>query len=95
MGKPYDVHFAPDTQRIYCSELVQRIYLAGAGIQVGELERFGDMDFTGEDARRILNERFGDRFPADQPMITPASLFRSALLVTVDSIGSPPARRTL
>jgi len=90
MGKPYDIYFAPDTDRIYCSELVQRIYRSGAGIRIGEEQRFGDMDFSGAEASRMLKDRFGERFPADQPVVTPASLFRSALLVTVDSVGSAP-----
>jgi hypothetical protein len=90
MGKAYDIYFAPDTELIYCSELVQRIYQAGAGVTIGEVQRFGDMDFSGAEARRVLKDRFGDRFPADQLVVTPASLFRSRLLVTVDSVGVAP-----
>lgn len=91
IGKPYDIHFAPDTELIYCSELVQRIYEAGAGITIGEVQRFGDMDFSGSEARRVLKDRFGERFPAEQLVVTPAALFRSPLLVTVDSVGVPPS----
>ena len=90
MGRPYDIWFDMDEERIYCSELVWKIYQRGAELEVGKLERFGDMDFSGAEARRILKDRFGAQFPADQPVITPASIFRSTLLVTVDSIGSPP-----
>ncbi|MEO8591210.1 MAG: YiiX/YebB-like N1pC/P60 family cysteine hydrolase [Flavobacteriales bacterium] len=90
MGRPYDIWFNMDDERIYCSELVWKIYERGAHIEPGTVERFGDMDFSGTEARRVLKERFGDRFPADQQVITPASLFRSPLLMTVDSIGVPP-----
>ncbi len=90
MGRPYDIWFNMDDERIYCSELVWKIYERGAGLQVGTVERFGDMDFTGAEARRVLKERFGDRFPADQDVITPASIFRSPLLYTVDSLNPPP-----
>ena len=91
MGKPYDIYFAPDTELIYCSELVQRIYEAGAGITIGEVQRFGEMDFSGREARRLLKDRFGERFPAEQLVVTPAALLRSPLLVTVDSLGVPPS----
>ena len=91
MGKPYDIFFNMDDERIYCSELVWKIYQQGAQIAVGKVERFGDMDFTGPDAKRILKDRFGDAFPADQQVITPASMFTSPLLMTVDSTGVPPA----
>lgn len=92
MGRPYDLRFDMDDERIYCSELVQKIYERGAGVQVGAIERFRDMDLTGPAARRILDERFGDAIPADREVVTPAALFRSPLLLTVDSIGSPTFR---
>lgn len=92
MGRPYDIYFDMDDERIYCSELVQKIYQRGAGIEVGEVERFRDMDLTGEAARHILDERFGTAIPADRQVVTPAALFRSPLLVTVDSVGAPVLR---
>lgn len=90
MGRPYDIRFNLDEERIYCSELVWKIYDRGAHLRVGTIERFGDMDFTGAEARRMLKERFGNAFPADQEVITPASIFKSALLYTVDSLNHPP-----
>jgi Permuted papain-like amidase enzyme, YaeF/YiiX, C92 family len=90
MGRPYDIRFNMDDERIYCSELVWKIYERGAHLRVGTIERFGDMDFTGAEARRVLKERFGNAFPADQEVITPASIFRSHLLSTVDSLSAPP-----
>ena len=90
MGRPYDILFSMDEEEVYCSELVWKIYKRGARIEVGAIERFGDMDFTGAHAKRVLKDRFGDRFPADQEVITPASIFRSPLLMTVDSVGAPP-----
>jgi hypothetical protein len=90
MGRPYDIFFSLDEESIYCSELVWKIYTRGAELEVGRLERFGDMDFTGKEAKRVLHDRFGEAFPADQPVISPASLFRSPLLLTVDSVGAPP-----
>lgn len=90
MGRPYDIYFNMDDERIYCSELVWKIYERGAGLRVGAIERFGDMDFSGAEARRVLKERFGDHFPAQQEVITPAAIFRSPLLYTVDSLSSPP-----
>ena len=89
MGRPYDLRFNMDDEYIYCSELVWKIYERGAGLHVGAIERLGNMDFSGAEARRVLKERFGSAFPADQDVITPASIFRSALLFTVDSVGVP------
>ena len=85
MNMDYDAYFQWDDERIYCSELVWKIYKQGAGIEVGEIERFGDMDLTGREARMILNDRFGEAVPKDEPVVTPASIFRSPLLVTARS----------
>lgn len=90
MGKPYDILFRMDDANIYCSELVWKIYERGAGIELGKVQRFGDMDFHGDEARRVLRDRFGSAFPADQQVITPAGIFRSPLLYTVDSLGAAP-----
>ena len=90
LGKPYDARFLMDDERIYCSELVYKVYRDGAGITVGTVERFGDMDLTRPEAHRVLVQRFGDDPPLEEPVITPASLFRSSLLFTVDSVGAPP-----
>ena len=85
MGRDYDAYFQWDDERIYCSELVWKIYQQGAGIEVGEIERFGDMDLSGKEARMILDDRFGQAVPKDEQVVTPASIFRSPLLVTARS----------
>jgi len=85
MGMDYDAYFQWDDERIYCSELVWKVYKQGAATEVGELERFGDMDLSGTEARRILGDRFGEKVPKDEPVVTPAAIFRSPLLVTVRS----------
>ena len=43
MGRPYDIWFNMDEERIYCSELVWKIYERGAGLRVGLMERFADI----------------------------------------------------
>ena len=90
MGRPYDIHFQLDDERIYCSELVYKMYRA-AGREVGSLERFCDMDLDAPIAHAVLVERFGATIPCDSKVITPAALFRAPQFVTVDSVGAPPA----
>ena len=89
MGRPYDIHFQMDDERIYCSELVYKMYTA-VGRRIGALERFCDMDLEAPIAHEALVERFGGAVPCDAKVITPAALFRAAELVTVDSVGAPP-----
>ncbi len=80
LGKDYDPYFLWDDQRIYCSELVWKVYQQGAGIEVGTQERFGDMDLTAPLVQRILKERFGNAYPVDEPVVSPATIHRSVLL---------------
>lgn len=90
MGRPYDIWFQPDDERIYCSELVWKMY-RDAGMVVAADERFCDMHLDAPIARTVLVERFGSRVPCESRVVTPAALFRSTLLLTIDSVGAPPA----
>jgi hypothetical protein len=90
MGRPYDFRFEPDDERIYCSELVWKMYRS-AGVTVATEERFCDMDLDAPIARAMLLERFGSRVPCESRVVSPAALFRSPVLLTIDSVGAPPA----
>lgn len=82
-GKPYDFYFEWSDRRIYCSELVWKIYKEGAGIEIGQLERLRDFDLTSRPVRQKLRERYGKRIPLDEPVISPAAMFNSEKLVEV------------
>jgi uncharacterized protein YycO len=45
-GKPYDSYFEWSDKRIYCSELVWKIYDRGIGIRVGRLQKVRDLDLS-------------------------------------------------
>jgi hypothetical protein len=82
-GKRYDLAFAWDDDRMYCSELVHKIYDRGAGIALGDLEKLGDFDLDDPAVARIVRERFGGDVPVDETVISPQSMFDDAKLVTV------------
>jgi hypothetical protein len=83
VGRNYDIFFQWDDERIYCSELVWKVYQQSASLEVAEMERFGDMDLAGPEARQILKQRFANGPPLDEPVISPGRIHRSALLRTV------------
>ena len=41
MGKPYDPRFGWGDEALYCSELIHKAFLRGAGVALGEKERLG------------------------------------------------------
>jgi uncharacterized protein YycO len=82
-GRPYDLTFGWADDRIYCSELVWKAYDRALGIQIGELARVRDFNLTDPAVRAKMRERYGKNIPLDEPVISPAAMFDSALLVTV------------
>lgn len=80
----YDLAFAWDDDRMYCSELVYKIYDRGAGITLGTLQRLRDFDLSAPAVRKKLHERYGDAVPLDEVVISPQAIFDDPKLITVD-----------
>jgi len=82
-GKDYDLYFEWSDSRIYCSELVWKIYKEAVGLEIGELEKLGDFNLTDKAVKQKLMERYGENIPNDELVISPASMFDSDQLITV------------
>jgi uncharacterized protein YycO len=82
-GRPYDPTFEWSDQRMYCSELVWKIYPRALGIRIGELQKIGELRLDDPAVRIKLEERYGDRVPLEEPVVSPAAMFDSTALVTV------------
>lgn len=82
-GKDYDLYFEWSDSKIYCSELVWKIYKEAVGLEIGKLESLGDFNLTDKSVKQKLTERYGDNIPKDELVISPASMFNSDLLITV------------
>lgn len=83
IGKNYDLLFGWSDNKIYCSELVWKIYNKGANIKVGELQKLKDFDLSQGIVKEIVEERYGDNIPWEETVISPANIFKSNNLVTV------------
>jgi len=82
-GKPYDSYFEWSDKRIYCSELVWKIYDRGIGIRVGRLQKVRDLDLSDPIVKTKIKESYGNKVPMDETVISPGEMFSSNLLVTV------------
>ena len=82
-GKNYDLTFEWSDDKIYCSELVWKIYKRGAGIEIGELQQLKDFDLTQDIVRQKVQERYGNNIPYEETVISPAKIFDCELLETV------------
>ncbi|MCE2961630.1 MAG: YiiX family permuted papain-like enzyme [Chitinophagales bacterium] len=83
LGKAYDFSFDWDDDKIYCSELVWKLYDRGAGIQVGKLKKLKDFDLSHSAVQAKLKERYGDHIPYEEIVIPPSSIFESENLIDV------------
>ena len=83
LGKDYDFSFDWDDDKIYCSELVWKLYDRGAGIQVGILKKMKDFDLSHSAVQTMLAERYGDHIPYEEIVIPPSSIFESDNLIEV------------
>ena len=81
--KPYDSYFEWSDKRIYCSELVWKIYDRGLGIRVGRLQKVRDLDLSDPIVKTKIKKRYGNKVPMDETVISPGEMFSSDLLVTV------------
>ena len=82
-GKDYDLQFGWSDDRIYCSELVWKIYQRGAGVEIGALATLGTFDLSAPAVRAKLAERYGTKIPLEEIVISPAAIFEARELETV------------
>lgn len=83
LGKNYDLYFEWSNERIYCSELVWKIYKESANIEIGKLQTLKEFDLSHPIVQSKLKERYGDFLPENELFISPESVFNSTLLETV------------
>lgn len=82
-GKDYDLYFEWSDDRIYCSELVWKIYKEATGIEIGALEKLSDFDLSSEIVKQKIKERYGANIPLNEQVISPTSIYDSSKLVTI------------
>jgi hypothetical protein len=83
LGHPYDLAFEWSDERIYCSELIWKVYDRGLHRHLGQLQQLRDFDLSHPAVQAKLRERYGAQLPLSEPVISPASIFSSPELVTV------------
>ncbi len=84
-GKSYDLYFEWSNERIYCSELVWKLYKEAVNIEIGQLEKLKDFKLDHPRVRVKLPERYGDSLPLNEKVISPAAMFNSHQLRTIIS----------
>jgi len=82
-GKPYDLNFEWSDDRIYCSELVWKIYDRGLGLRFGKLQKLHEFDLAVPVVKTLLDKRYGPKIPMEETVISPGEMFSDAELTVV------------
>jgi hypothetical protein len=84
-GKNYDLTFEWSDDKIYCSELIWKIYQRATGLEIGKLQKLRDFNLKDKAVQAKMKERYGDKIPMDDTVISPIAIYDSELLMTVRS----------
>ncbi len=82
-GKRYDLKFEWSDEKLYCSELVWKIYEQALGIELGEKQQLKDFNYSHPLVQQKVKERYGQTLPLEQWVISPAQVFAAEQLETV------------
>jgi uncharacterized protein YycO len=83
LGKNYDLYFGWSDERMYCSELVWKIYKKALNIEIGALQKLRSFDLSHPLVQQKMKERYGADIPLDEWVISPGAMYESNLLYTV------------
>lgn len=83
LNKNYDLYFEWSDDKIYCSELIWKIYKNGAGIELCPLEKLKNFNLKDKKVQTILMERYGNNIPLEEKVISPSQIVDSQILETV------------
>ena len=82
-NKDYDLYFEWSDDKIYCSELVWKIYKNGANIELCKTKKLKDFNLDNPIVRSIMKERYGNKIPLNEAVVAPSQLFESELVETI------------
>lgn len=82
-NKDYDLYFEWSDDKIYCSELIWKIYKNGAGIELCPLQKLKDFNLKDNRVQTILSERYGNDIPLEEDVIAPSNLEQSKIVTTI------------
>lgn len=84
VGKDYDLGFQWSDEKLYCSELVWKLYRE-AGVTLCDPRPFRDYALEGPRMTSVIQQRYGSlaELPLDEPAVAPSDLAKSPHLVEV------------
>ena len=82
-NKDYDLYFEWSDDKIYCSELVWKIYKNGANIELCKTKKLKDFNLDNALVKSIMEERYGNKIPYNEAVVAPSQLYESNMVETI------------
>lgn len=85
LGKKYDPYFQWDNDRLYCSELVWKIYKYATGIELCKPRTLGSYHLDDPAIKKLIKNQYNSmkNLPLDELCVAPSDLAQSPLLTEV------------
>jgi uncharacterized protein YycO len=74
LGEHYDLTFEWSDDRMYCSELIWKVYDRARGIDIGKLQKIREFNLTDPAVAKLMKQRHGDAAPMDELVKSPVSM---------------------
>jgi hypothetical protein len=85
-GLHYDAEFSWSDSRMYCSEIVWKLFNRALHLEIGKLQKLRDFDLSSGVVQKKMKERYGADIPLDEEVISPQAIFESELLEIVEEV---------
>jgi uncharacterized protein YycO len=82
LGKNYDIKFQWSDKKMYCSELVWKIYKE-MGIDLCDPKTFSNYNISSPEVQKAIKQRYGTTFNMDEQVVAPVDIYESSLVQTV------------
>jgi len=82
LGKNYDIKFQWSDKKMYCSELVWKIYKE-MGINLCDPKTFSNYNISSPEVQKAIKQRYGTTFNMDEQVVAPVDIYESSLVETV------------
>ncbi len=85
LGRPYDIHYEMDDEKIYCSELLYKGYMGATGQPLGKVMKLRELNWKPYEG--TIKEIEGGTVPLEREIITPRAVSEAAEVEKVYSRG--------
>lgn len=80
---PYDPYFGWGDDRMYCSELVWKTFHEATNMRLSEPKALKLLDLSDPELKKRLKEKYGEKIPMEELVVSPQDLIDSPLLEKV------------